>query len=175
MRGIPRAFPNIEQTYRIVLTSPQVNLTFSAGSIASALTLDPTTRVDTWSRWSAVFKQFLVTKVSVSSSLNRLGTAQGQVFIRVEEATAAPTSAIVRSERALINLVTYQDVLSDSATSIWKPRSSEDLAWSDTGVAFNLAYLKTYADTTNTGTAAADSATVVTHVVEYEIHFRYLA
>jgi hypothetical protein len=173
-RGIPRSFSNIEQTYRVVLIGPQLNLTFSAGGIATASSLDPTVRLDTWSRWAAVFKQFLVSKVTVSHSLLRLGTAQGQVFLRIEETSAVPTSAIVRSERAILGLVNYQDPLADSALSTWKPMSTEDLAWTDTSASFNLAYLKTYADATNTGTAAADSTTIVSHTVEYEIHFRYL-
>jgi hypothetical protein len=174
-QGITRRNNNIERVYQLTLESPQVNITFSAGGLASSLSLDPTVRIDTWSRWAAVFKQFTVTKVRVASQLNRLGTAQGQVMIRVEEDSAAPSSSIVRAERNALNLVNYQVVDQDSCTTIWEPASAEDLTWCSTGTAFNIAYLKSYADATNTGTAAADSSTVVQHVVIFDIAFRYLA
>jgi hypothetical protein len=173
--GIPRKVLDLERVYQITLISPLVNLTFSAGSLASALSLDPTVRIDTWSRWSAVFRQFIVTGITCCTTLNRLGTAQGQVFTRIEESSAVPTSAIVRAERGIINLVNYQDEEKDSTTARWSPRSAEDVTWTDTGIAYNIAYLKTYADSTNTGTAAADSTTIVTHTIFYHVAFRYFA
>jgi hypothetical protein len=174
-QGIPRSMNNIEEVYKFVLISPQLNLTLTSGAVASTSSLDPTVRIDTWSRWTACFKQYIVAAVRVESGFNKVTTQQGQVFIRVGEDSNSPASTIVRSERGALSLVDPYDERQACLTTRWQPRSAEDMNWTQTSVGFAQCYLQTYADPTNTGTSAADSTSVISHVIYYTLLFRYLA
>jgi len=174
IQGVPRGVSNIQETVTIVMPSPLQSLTLTTGGIANATSLDPSARIDTWSRWTAVFSQFLVAKIVVISRLAKVGTTQGSIFVRVDEASSTPTSTIVRSERAQLDLALNQVEDEASSTIVWEPRSMEDVTWASTATGFTPAYLKTYADPTNTLTSAADSTTVVFHSLIYTLVFKYL-
>lgn len=177
-QGVPKSINSIEQTYSIDLVSSRLTNTLTAGSLSVATSLDPTSRIDSWNRWSAVFKQYFVVKIRAVYSIDKLdysGTPLGQVFFRIEEDNSVPTGSIVRQERGTISLAMFQDEEKNSGNILWTPRSAEDLEWIATASGFAPAYLKTYADPTNTGTVAADSTTRVSVTFYYRIVFRYLA
>lgn len=173
--GVPRSIVNIEQVYQMVLVSPYFSNSMSAGGIASSTTLDPYTRLNMFSRWAAVFRQYIVTKITVVSSISTGNSSPvGVVWQKIEENNAVPTGSMVSEEKAILYLTNQQDQSKNSATISWSPRSAEDLTWIDSGTGQAPCYLKTYADTTNTLTSGADSSTRISTMVYYHVAFRYL-
>lgn len=175
IQGVPRGVANIEHTYTMVLASSLYSLTLTNGQVANSKSLDITSVVDTWSRWTAVFTQYIIGKIVVVSRVNNSTTAQGSIFVRLDELSSTPSSTSVRSERAQINLFNQQVEDEISCTSVWEPRSSEDMNWQLTSIGATPVYLKTYADPTNTLTSATDSTTRIQSTVYYTVIFRYLA
>lgn len=176
--GIPKSISNIEKVYQFILPSPLLSQTATAGQIATSASLDITTRVDSWARWTAVFKQYCITKVQIASRVAKLdyaGSPQGEVFIRLEEDNAVPTGSIVRAEHAVLNLADFQNSSDVSCTSVWKPTSAEDLQWVNCSAGANPSYLKVYMDPTNTLSSAGDSTTRICHLMYFHVAFRYLA
>lgn len=176
MEGIPRSIVDIERVYQFCLVSSSFSSTLSAGGTATSSSLDPTSRIDTFtSRWGVVFRQYLVLKVRVAVAFNFTNTAgTGQIWVQIQENNAVPSSTAVREEKSILYIASPQDYSRNSAMIEWTPRSAEDMDFIDTSAAFNPAYLKIYANTTNTLTNAADSTTQVTYQVYYDIAFRYL-
>lgn len=173
--GVPRSVVNIEKVYEFVLVAPYVSSSLSAGGLATSTTLDPYTRLNTFSRWAAVFRQYFVTKIIVVSSIStNYSSPTGVVWQKIEENNAVPNGSMVSEEKAILYLTAPQDQSKNSATITWVPRSSEDLTWIDTGSGQAPCFLKTYGDTTNTLTTGADSSTRVSSMVYYHIAFRYL-
>lgn len=177
--GIPRGLDDFERVYQVVLVSPRVTSTLTAGIVATSTTLDPYTKVDSFSRWAAVFKQYLIQKIVVATAIDKLDYANspmGSAFIRIEEDNAVPTSTIVRAEKSIIRFASFQDDDTNSSTAVWTPASAEDMTWLSTSSGSStVAFLKTYADPTNTGTSASDSVSRLSSVVYYHLAFRYLA
>lgn len=176
--GIPRGLDDFERVYQMILVAPAVTNTLTAGGIATSTTLDPYTRVDSFSRLAAVFKQYLVQKIVVATTLDRVdysNSPMGSLYVRIEEDNSVPASTIVRSEKAIIRMTSFQDEDTNSCTSVWVPSSSEDLAWTSTSAGFAMAFLKNYANSGVTGTSASDSVTRVSNVCYYHVAFRYLA
>lgn len=172
--GVPRSLPSIETVVEVPLVSPQINLSFASGGVANTTSLDPTVRIDTFSRWVSIYKQYLVAKIVVISTISNTGSYIGKIFVQVGEDSATPSGVIVREERAELSLATYQSEASSTVVTVWEPQSAEDVTWTNTNTGSALAYLRTYADPTNTGTTGADSATRITHQVYYTMMFRYL-
>ncbi len=175
IQGIPRSIANVENTYTIVLVSSLQALTLTTGGIANATSLDITSRVDTWSRWSAVFNQYIIGKIVVATRVNNSTNAQGSIFVKLDETSSTPSSTMIRSERAQINLFNSQVEDEISCTSVWEPRSAEDMTWVTSTTGATPIYLKTYADPTNTLTNSGDSTTKIVHTLYYTVIFRYLA
>lgn len=174
--GIPRSIVDIERVYRFILCSNQSSSTLSAGSTSTSSSLDPTSRIETFtSRWGVVFRQYLVLKATVVMNLDFVNTAgTGQIWGQIQENNTVPSATAIREEKAILYIASSQDYTRNSATIEWTPRSAEDMAFIDTSTVFNPAYLKIYANSTNTLTNAADSTTRVSWMVYYEIAFRYL-
>ncbi len=175
--GIGRRVEDIERVYVIELVSTQTTQTLTTGGIATSTSMDPTTRIDSFSRWAAVFKQYTVLECTATTQV--LGTnggaaANGQIWVRVEEESGAPTSGIVRSEKAVLNLHAPSDDKQSSCTIKWRPSSSEDLAFIYTGTGFAFAYHKVYANSSITGTSATDSSSQLVTLFYYRVAFRYL-
>ena len=177
IQGIPEKPFDVEKVYVIELISPMVSSTLASGVKATSTSLDPTVRLDNWSsRWAAVFKQYCVLSCKVftyTQGTNGGAPANGSWFFRIEEDSTSPTSAIVRSERAQINLHAPSDDKESSCVCVWEPTSSEELEFVSTGTGFAMAYFKSYADPTNTGTSASDSSSQVATYLVYRIAFRY--
>jgi len=122
-----------------------------------------------------VFRQYLVLKATVVMNLDFVNTAgTGQIWGQIQENNTVPSATAIREEKAILYIASSQDYTRNSATIEWTPRSAEDMAFIDTSTVFNPAYLKIYANSTNTLTNAADSTTRVSWMVYYEIAFRYL-
>jgi len=106
-QGIPKNLDDFERVYQMILVSAPLTNTLTVGGIASSTTLDPYTRVDSFSRLAAVFKQYLVQKIVVASTLDRVdytNSPMGSWYVRIEEDNAVPASSIVRSEKAIVRL-----------------------------------------------------------------------
>ncbi len=177
-QGIPKSIQDLERVYTIDIVSPIVSSTLTTGAKATSTSLDVTSRVDTFSRWATVFKQYVVlgiTVVSQISGTNGGSAANGQIWQRVEEDSSAPSGAMVKAEKAVISLHAPSDDKMNSSVIMWRPTSSEDLEWIATGTGFANCYLKTYADPTNTGTSASDSSSQISSLIYYTVAFRYLA
>lgn len=176
MEGIPRSVVDIERVYRFTLTSSAFSSTLSAGSTSTSSTLDPTARIDSFtSRWGSVFRQYLVLKARVVVAFNFTNASgTGQIWAQIQENNTVPNSTAVREEKAILYIASPQDYSRNSANIEWTPRSMEDMDFTDTSTGINIAYLKLYANTTNTLTSASDSTTQVTYTVYYDIAFRYL-
>jgi hypothetical protein len=177
--GMARNFHNIQEVVVIELISPLIQQQLVSGVKGSALGLDPTSRLNSWSTiWQVAFKDFAVLSIKVGVNLfsSNSGTAaNGEWWFRIEEDTNNPSSAIQRAERAVVSLHAPSSHADTSCEMHWKPSSSEDIAFGPTSVAFSPAYLKSYADPTITGTASADSTSTVGITIVYRIAFRYLA
>lgn len=174
--GISRSITNVEKVYQFILPAPLFSSSLSAGTLATATTLDPVTRLDGFStRWAAVFRQYCVTKIVICLSItNSAATPVGMVWAQVNESNSAPTGAAVAEEKSVLYLVPYQDESKNSATITWTPHSNEDLSWTDCGTSLSVAYLKLYANTSNTLTSGSDSTTRISAQCYYHIAFRYL-
>jgi hypothetical protein len=177
--GMARNFHSIQDVVVLELISPLIQQALASGVRATSLGLDPTARLSNWSTiWQVAFKDFAVLSMKIGCNLmstNSGTAANGEVWFRVEEDTNTPTSAIQRAERAVISIHAPSSHDETSCEMHWKPSSSEDIAFGPTSVAFSPAYLKTWADPTTTGTAAADSTSTVGITIVYRIAFRYLA
>jgi hypothetical protein len=174
--GIPRSISNIEKVYQLVIPSSFLSSSLTAGSIASSSTLDPLTRLDSFStRWAAVFRQYCVTKIVVALSItNASSTPAGTIWAQIQENNSVPGSSSVGEERSVIYLNAPNDPSKNSACITWVPRSAEDLTWTDTATNLAICYLKIYGNTTNTLTSGGDSSTRVSAMIYYHIAFRYL-
>ncbi len=177
-QGIPSSVQDLEKVYILNLVSAQTSSTLVSGTKATSTSLDPTARIDNWaSRWGTAFKQYCVLSVHAVSSIqatNGGSAANGQIWQRVEEASAAPDGGMVRAEKLVLSLHAPSDDLASSGVITWRPTSSEDLEFISTSTGYAMAYLKTYADPTNTGTSASDSSSQIVTLIYYRIAFRYL-
>ncbi len=173
--GIPKSVYNYEKVYELVLPSTLQAYTLTTGGIASATSLDPSSRIGTWSRWSAIFQQFIVLKMTVTLQTVLNSTGIGEVWGQVRESSSTPTSAMATQERAVVSLAAYQDPLKNSFTITWTPRSAEDVTFTSTNTGFTPAYFAVYADSTNTLTSASDNTTKLALSIYYHLAFRYLA
>ena len=172
--GVDRKVVDIEQVYKFRLPTPYLNNTLSSGSLASSASLDPVSRLDSFAKWAACFRQYLVLSITAVSSISASGIAQGHFWMQIQEANSVPTGAMVSEEKAVVSLNALNDTNKNSCTIVWKPKSSEDLVWTDCGTPLNLAYFKVYGNTTNTLTSVSDSTSKVSTMFIYEIAFRYL-
>ncbi len=177
-QGVPRNMLDLERVYVVELVSPQVTNTLASGSKATSTSLDPTARLDSWSsKWAAVFKQYVVLSCQVVSQIqatNGGAAANGSIFVRIEEDSAAPTGAMVRAEKGVLNLHAPSDDKQTACIARWEPTSSEDLEFISTSTGYAMSYLKVYADPTNTGTSASDSSSTIVSYVVYRLAFRFL-
>jgi len=176
INGIPRSISNIEKVYQLVIPTPFLSSSLVAGSIATASTLDPLTRLDSFStRWAAVFRQYCITKIVVALTITNAPAAPaGTVWAQIQENNSIPGGLSVAEERSVIYLNAPNDPSKNSACITWVPRSAEDLTWTETTNNLSVCYLKIYGNTTNTLTSGADSSTRISAMLYYHIAFRYL-
>jgi hypothetical protein len=146
----------------------------SAGALTSTPSLTPSSWINAFNtHWAAVFRQYVVLKAEVFVTPLLVGTAQGQVWTRISEESAAPDGSMVNAERGVLNLDSTEDDRASKVCMIWTPHSAEDMTFTSTSSAIDFAYLKIYANQTNTGTAAGDSTTQVGVQVLFHLAFRY--
>jgi hypothetical protein len=174
MEGIRRSINDIETVHKFLIPSPYLSSSLSSGAIATASTLDPTVRLDSFSKWAACFKQYLVLSITAVTVVSTTGSSVGTIWQQIAEDNSVPTGALVSEEKAIISLVAGNDPSKNSCTIVWRPKSAEDMAWTATGTSLALVYLKTYGNTINTLTSGGDSSTRVSTMFFYEIAFRYL-
>lgn len=166
----------LSRVQQVVIPAALQTYTLSAGSLAANLALDPTARIDNWaSRWAAVFKQYVVLAIEIYAAFGTIDRAQGQIFVRVEEDFAAPTSVITRQEHGSLSLASAQDDKARCCMIHWKPSSAEDWTWTSTGSGYTPSYFKAFASSATTGSNGGDSTTNIQVQVVYRMGFRYLA
>lgn len=175
-QGLSPRMSDLENVYKITLVSQLNRYTMSSGALTSAPSLSPNGQINAWnSKWATAFKQYCVLRARAYVVPVLVGTAQGQVWTRVEETSTAPGGEMTNAERGVITLDSTEDDRASKVCIEWTPASSEDILWTDTASAINFSYLKIYANSTNTGTSASDSTTQVSTQIVYDIVFRYLA
>ncbi len=175
IEGVPRSIADWDRVYEVTIPSALTINTFSAGSITASLQLNPVSIVSTFSRFAAVFAQYLVAKIVVVNRILTIGTAQGEVWTQIVEDSASPSGILARQQHGVVALSAASDTAKNSVTMVWQPMSAEDVTWTSTGTGLVAAYSRLYADTTNTGTAAGDSSTKISTEVYFQCLFRYLA
>lgn len=167
---------DIQRPVEIKVISMLNRYTMSSGALASTPSLSPNSWINGFNtHWATAFKQYVVLKAQVFVTPVFVGTAQGQVWVRITEDSTSPDGSMVNAERGVITLDSVEDDRASKVSMTWTPHSAEDLTFTSTSSGLDFAYLKVYANSTNTGSSASDSTTQISVQVLYTIAFRYFS
>lgn len=151
LRANNAVYPRVDLDIPIIPFSADV----AAGVLALVKNVD-TTLVRNWSsRFGALFKEFAIVGCRFEIRQGNSGNSDGCVLAYIDEnSSAAPNSTSLDYPHAEVP-ISASSV--DSAGSLhlveWVAKSYDDLTWDPTSTTGLVAYLKLYADTTDTGTA----------------------
>jgi hypothetical protein len=132
-----------------------------AGALSTVLSVQATgTLIQNWASFSALFGEFCLVGFTFELRLNNVATPAGLVMVYLDEkSSAAPTIAAAAAAPHLDILVSNTESPSKHLIS-WKARDLLDLQWTSTGTTEQPVWLKLFAATASTGTAAGTTGTV---------------
>jgi hypothetical protein len=175
---MPRQIYNSERVYEMWITTTTIFAAISTGALAISQSLDPINRIANWSTmWAKMFQQYVVLEVVavVKPKFLNLSASSGQVNVMLSEDSTTPSSLSLTREHGILDLVpsASSEDKKGCVTAIWTPTSAEDWTWTGITVSSNIAYLKLFGNTADTGLNASDSTTQLMANLTYRIAFRY--
>lgn len=152
-------YPRVNLDIPIAVQSASV----TAGAMATVLNID-TSAIANWStRFGALFKEFAIVGARFEVRITSATTPQGMILAYVDEgASGAPTASALDYAHAEIPITSTSIDSTGSLHRVeWTAHSFADLTWDLSNTSGVVGYLKLYASTGSTGTAAGTTANVL--------------
>jgi len=138
----------------------QFNSAWVAGALNWTLNLDPTSILSTWTRYSAIFSEYLLQGVRLKVEIGSGGTAPaGFIACALEERNGSLGAAVLASPHLEIPLTSVTSDQKPYQLS-WVATDFDDLTFRSLGTASSAVYFYAYGNPGNTGTTNTTSVQV---------------
>jgi hypothetical protein len=133
----------------------------ASGALASVIDIEPSPICQNWSAFADLFAEFCTVGATFEIRIVSTTNPAGLVLAYIDEkSSSAPTAAVALSTPRLDIMLSSTESPSLHKIS-WQARDYLDLEWTETGTAEIPAYLKLFAASATTGTAANTTANII--------------